>query len=57
MNYKPSHRVILIPQWREKNLGLLLDASSSTGTDRDVSLPLNMTALFARWVLTDLCLP
>jgi hypothetical protein len=48
MNYKPSHAVILIPQSREKNLGLLLDASSERGMDRDVSLSLNMTVRFAR---------
>ena len=31
MNYEPSHGVILIPQAREKNLELLLDASSLEG--------------------------
>jgi hypothetical protein len=46
LHYEPSHDVILS---EAKNLGLQLNESSSRGTDRDVSLSLNMTPLFARW--------
>jgi hypothetical protein len=45
MNYKSSDDVILS---EAKNLGLVLDASSPRGMNRDVLLSLNMTELFYR---------
>ena len=45
MNYESSDDVILS---EAKNLGLVLDASSSRGMNRDVSLSLNKIELFCR---------
>jgi len=44
MNYKSSNVILS----EAKNLGLVLNASSPRGMNRDVSLSLNMTELFCK---------